>query len=432
MLFEPRRQRDCDLDPWRPLTLVFVSDWDPDRGFLEGGSTFSSMPGIFKLLLGYEKAGHRVHYVYGSQDLRRSSSYTSGRVTVHNVRLRPRLRGRLLLRKLLPVKHIWRWTMFCWLLNSFRRCHPDTVCALKFTHLYEAFLVARLTKVPLIYREYGVLNAYSAVFEKRSLVNIYRVLPILLPLFIPAEEVIITNDGTRADELMRKLRPRFRRLHYWVNGVDKEMLTHSYDSVACRRHFGLPSDSFVLLTLSRLEGNKRVDRALRLLAAILTRHPEAHLAIAGEGEQKTALVELTSSLGITKHVTFLGSVNHSEIGPLLSAAGIFLALSDFSNVGNTLLEALAAGMCIVTLAAGATVEFVENGKNGVLLRPSELHRLPDVICWLIENPEERLRLQRGAAEYADRNLESWSARIQREINLVEQACGIEPSGTILF
>jgi len=385
------------------------------------------MPAIFKLLLGYEKVGHRVHYVYASSALGHSSWYKAGRVTVYNVRLRPRMPQNYVLRHLLPIKMTWRWTTFYRLMNIALKCRPDAVYALKASHVYEAFLVARLMSVPLVYRAYGTHAAYTYLFERRSLVNIYRTLPMLLSLLAPADQIIITNDGTRGDKVARFLRVPCDRLHFWFNGVDKDVFAQSHDGMACRRRFGLPPDSFLLLSLSQLGGWKRVDRAIRALPSVLDRHREAHLAIAGEGEEKEALVNLADSLGVAQEVTFLGAVNHSDLPLLFSAVDIFLSLQDLTNVGNTLHEARAAGKCIVALNTGATGEVIVDGENGVLLEPGDLGRLPQVICELIEDPDRRRRLGKAARDDAVRSLPTWPERIEREINLVERTCVISPS-----
>lgn len=420
------RRRGLELRPWRPLTLLFVSDWDPGTGFVDGRGTFSSMPAIFKLLLGYEKTGHRVEYVYGCSFLASSRPHRLRRIRIRGVRLpRPLARG-YLLRHLLPVNIVRRWVMFWELLKTARSCRPDVIYALKRSHIYEAFLVGRLMNIPVIHRAFGTF-AYPALFGNRSLVNLYLALPELLALLVPVDQIIMTNDGTRGDCVMRWLRLPQRRLHFWLNGVDKSVLGIEHNRVACRMHFGLAGDCFLLLTLSRLTAWKRVDRAIRILPSVLARHPDVHLAIAGEGEEKARLMELARSLGVAGHVAFLGAVSHRDVPLLLSAADVFLSLYDLSNVGNPLLEALAAGKCIVTLATGATADIIQDGKNGALLRPNELRRLPELICELIESPQRRHRLEGAAREYAAKCLETWAERVQREINLVERTCAIAPS-----
>lgn len=430
MTYQEKREHTSRLRPWRPLTLLFLSPWDPTRGFLDDGRSFSGMPAIFKVLRGHLQSGHRIHYVCASQEISRSSAYRRGPLTITRIRLRPRRPRSLLLRKLIPTRLLWGFQLFPRLMAIARRCRPDCICALMISYMYEAFLASRLLRAPLVCRAFGT-HALDARAERSGLVNWYRVLPEVLALLLPADHIIVTNDGSRGDRVLRRLRISQDKVHFWFNGVDKDRLSQAHDRARCQAHFGLPMDSFLLLSLSRLAEWKRVDRALLALPAVVSQHPNVHLVIAGEGEEEGNLKHLARSLGVESNTTFLGAVPHADIPLLFSASDIFLSLYDITNVGNTVLEALAAGKCIVALDTGATADVIHDGENGVLLKNKDLPRLSGVLCQLIHDSERRRRLEQGAREYAQNFLITWAERAQKEINLIERTCGVSPSDTPL-
>ena len=65
------------------------------------------------------------------------------------------------------------------------------------------------------------------------------------------------------------------------------------------------------------------------------------------------------------------------------------------------MEAMAIGVPVIATNVGGTSELVENGKTGLLVRPSDSHALADAIVWMMDNYEFRKR----AAELGRRKVE---------------------------
>jgi glycosyltransferase involved in cell wall biosynthesis len=103
----------------------------------------------------------------------------------------------------------------------------------------------------------------------------------------------------------------------------------------------------------------------------------------------------------------------------LWAADVFLSLSELSNVGNPLLEAMLSGRCILTLDVGDTGKLIRNGETGVLLRTESPAVISEALEKLAGDRAKRDRLAAGALEYAKTNFWSWDERIAAEIDAVE-------------
>lgn len=256
----------------------------------------------------------------------------------------------------------------------------------------------------------------------------------VLALRIPADLYIMTDDGTQGDEVLARLNPGSKgKVRFWRNGIDIDRLRPPSveERRAARAALGLPDDAFVMLTASRLAAWKRVDRAVRALPAIRAWVPNATLVVVGDGEERSALEALADRLAVRDAVRFEGAVRQEDVARYMWAADLFLALADLSNVGNPLLEAMATGMCVLTVDAGDTRALVRDGETGRLLdspqrsgvaEPFE-RRLADAIVALAGDAALRERLGAGARRFAETHFWTWEQRLAAEIAEVERIAG---------
>lgn len=404
----------------RPLRLLFVVEADPSVDFSGPAPRFSGMPSMYNLLLGCRDRGHEVHYIQVSDRFPHRRIHRHAGIILHDVP-RSRTPRSLLLRKMGP----WRFTRFLTVLGALlgisKRHPPDLIYSLKSWYVWEAFVVAKLRRVPLVNRAYGTF-LYPVLFGRFRLVRYYRHLQEISYFLVPGSYVIMTNDGTLGNRVLEKLQVPRRRLRFWLNGVDQAILHGTADKRESRALLDIDGREFVIVCISRLVSWKRVDRIISAMPLILRHHPHCRLVIAGEGVLKEELISLCRRLGVANSVEFLGRVEHERIPMLLAASDLFVSLYDLSNVGNPLLEALAAGKCILTLDIGGTSDVITDGSNGRLIHFSDLPHLPEIVCELIENPELRRRLEHNAKRYAMEHLETWTTRIQKEVAFAESLC----------
>ena len=300
-------------------------------------------------------------------------------------------------------------------------------------------LAARLLRrrgyrMPLITRFQGTVM-HPALGDR---VLYYRRYEEALALKTPADLVIMTDDGTQGEEVLRRLNPSVRsRVRFWRNGLDLDRL-HApslEERAAARRDLDLPEGAFVMLTASRLATWKRVDRAVRALPKITSWAPNALLVVVGDGEERARLEALARTLGVSGSIRFVGAVPQDEVMRYMHAADVFLAIADLSNVGNPLLEAMACGSCIVAVDAGDTRDLIVDMQTGRLVdssnrsgiaRPLE-ERLADLLVTLANDRPQRERLAAGAAAYARANFWTWEQRMAAEVEAVEEVVGARVS-----
>jgi 1,2-diacylglycerol 3-alpha-glucosyltransferase len=165
---------------------------------------------------------------------------------------------------------------------------------------------------------------------------------------------------------------RWRKLAELVTivqpGVDSAVFQPCPESRLTRKDLGIPQDAFVLLVLGRLVKVKGTDLAIRVMSRVSANH--IHLAVVGEGPEAGPLQRLTSHLGVGDRVHFLPATDRPAI--CYGLADAFLMTSTYEPFGQTILEAMATGLPVISFrrdgsaVVTATEEIVKDGVNGFL------------------------------------------------------------------
>ncbi len=277
--------------------------------------------------------------------------------------------------------------------------------------------LSRKYNIPLISRFQGtVLTSVKSSFINRLLRY-----PHFSALSTTSDIVIMTDDGTMGDKVLKRLGNKSNNIYFWKNGVeflDKSKNKKIEKIEELRTKYGINPEDKVLLTISRLVNWKRVDRSIIALSKVIKTEPRCKLVILGEGSEKENLIALSENLKVSDHVIFIGAVKHEEIWNYLNLADIFLSLYDLSNLGNPLFEAMICGKPIITLDVGNTSSIIKNNKNGVLLQVYELSELPSRILYCLSNIDFANELGKQANDFAMRNFWDWKTRLSTEVKIV--------------
>lgn len=149
-------------------------------------------------------------------------------------------------------------------------------------------------------------------------------------------------------------------------------------------------ESVHILFLGRVESRKGVPElcaALGGLAAL----PGWRATIAGDGEVDKLRRDL-KELGLAERVAVPGWQGEDDVARLLSTADILTLPSHSENLPIAVIEAMAAGLAIVTTPVGATPDIVSDGETGLLVPPGDVEALRQALAKLIETPALRREL----------------------------------------
>jgi len=153
----------------------------------------------------------------------------------------------------------------------------------------------------------------------------------------------------------------------------------------------------LLLWVGRFQPWKGVDIAIRALLHI----PNAILVIAGDGQERANLEQLTTELGLVERVHFLGSVARADLPAIYAASDLLLATSFASETfGIGPVEAQACGLPVVASRFGGFPEVIDEGRTGLLYPPRDEQALAAAANSLLNNPARRAAMATAAPAWA--------------------------------
>ncbi len=109
-----------------------------------------------------------------------------------------------------------------------------------------------------------------------------------------------------------------------------------------------------------------VASGIRAFSIVAASYPQAHLTIAGEGPERPRLEQLVKSLTIDGKVNFVGRLDLEQMAELYRSADVMLNTSRVDNMPNALLEAMSAGVPIISTDAGGIPYMVQDGITALL------------------------------------------------------------------
>jgi glycosyltransferase involved in cell wall biosynthesis len=177
----------------------------------------------------------------------------------------------------------------------------------------------------------------------------------------------------------------------WPGGVNADLFRPSHRSAEMRNRLTQGhADSPLLLYVGRLSAEKNLETLRRWLEAL----PNARLALVGDGPQRKALEQLFAGLP----AFFAGFLHGEELAAAYASSDIFLMPSRTETLGLVILEAMSAGLPVVSVRAGGIPEMIQHRVNGFLVDTDA--EAIESIWQLLHSKEEREAIGERARGYA--------------------------------
>ena len=176
------------------------------------------------------------------------------------------------------------------------------------------------------------------------------------------------------------------------NGVDVVRFRPGADKGRLRETLQLPDKKTIVYT-GRLSIEKGVDFLVRSFLKV-ERNGEYQLIIIGEGPEKEHIVHLLDNVHRGKPVLLLNSID--DVAGYLHAADLFILPSRFEGLSNSLLEAMACALPVISARVGGSTDIIEHGSNGLLVDVDNVEQMLDAIAYVFDDPRLAARLGKSA------------------------------------
>lgn len=194
------------------------------------------------------------------------------------------------------------------------------------------------------------------------------------------EEYVLENVD-RINFVSESSRNRFLELHPSVPSEIVSFIHNGVDDIPYTKHEKVhdPIEICCVASITERKGQRFIVDAL----ASFNRDcmPNVHFTIVGDGTIRLELENIVRKCGLESYISFVGISNN--VPGLLSKSDIFILPSEDEGLPMSILEAMREGLPIVSTAVGGIPEMVEDGVNGIFIRPSTegvlnfLHRIND-------------------------------------------------------
>ncbi len=281
-----------------------------------------------------------------------------GNVLVHRIGFtRPGAEGALLATPLMRLnKLLYEWRAY------------KTACALHQKYHYDGLwaMMAHSSGIPgaLFARRYPQVAYVQTLQEGDPPERIERMMYPVWPLFMRAftTPTVIQTISTFLAAWARR-RGAVCPIEVVPNGVATARFSRDLSNEElsqARAKLNRQPDDTLLITTSRLVRKNGIDLVIRALAELPA---SVRFAVLGTGPDGEELRALAAAVGVAQRTLFLGQVSHAELPALLKASDIFIRPSRSEGMGNSFIEAMAAGIPVIATQEGGIADFLFDARK---------------------------------------------------------------------
>jgi glycosyltransferase involved in cell wall biosynthesis len=196
--------------------------------------------------------------------------------------------------------------------------------------------------------------------------------------------------------------------------------TFQADAAAVRAKYGVKPNQLLVGTVGRLVFQKGMDTFIKAAALVVQKRSDVHFLIAGDGDLRNQLEEMTRSLGISEQVQFLGYITEmEEVMSVMSSLDLFVLSTRFEGLGLVYLEAMALQRPVIGSKISPVTEVVKDGETGLLANVDDPEDFARAILQLLEDSELRQRMGAAGPTHVESKY-SWQKVLERVHDVYEE------------
>ncbi|HEV2479947.1 MAG TPA: N-acetyl-alpha-D-glucosaminyl L-malate synthase BshA [Puia sp.] len=269
-------------------------------------------------------------------------------------------------------------------------------------------------QLDLLHVHYAIPHASAAYLAKKIVETQGRYIPVITTLH-GTDITLVGRDKTFApvvafsinqSDAITAVSQNLRDETYRTFGIENEIHV-IYNFVDTRRFHKKPIDAFrrviapngerILLHASNFRKIKRVQDVVRVFEIVRKKIP-SKLLFVGDGPERSDAESLCRELDIIDDTRFVGKQEQME--EILAVADLFLLTSEYESFGLAALEAMAAGVPVISTNAGGLPEIAIQGETGYLDDIGDIHSMSEHAISILSNDETLKRFKANAVAQA--------------------------------
>lgn len=154
-----------------------------------------------------------------------------------------------------------------------------------------------------------------------------------------------------------------------------------------------PNGEVIIMHMSNFRKVKRVPDVIRVFCEV-RKHISAKLVLIGDGPERYNVEHMCRQLGVCQDIHFMGKTN--DVETVLANGDLFILPSETESFGLAALEAMAAGMPVISSNTGGLPEVNENGVSGFLCDVGAIDQMADAAVEILKSKDSIAKFKKGA------------------------------------
>ncbi len=274
--------------------------------------------------------------------------------------------------------------------------------------------VIKNNNLDLLHVHYAIPHASAAYMAKQILKKEGKNIPVITTLH-GTDITLVGKDKTYApvvafsinqSDAITAVSNNLRDETFKTFHIEKEIEV-IYNFVDVQRFTRKPIDAFrkviapngekILMHASNFRKIKRVQDVVKIFAEVRKDIP-AKLLFVGDGPERSTAEDLARELGVCDEIRFVGKQEQME--DILAIADLFLLTSEYESFGLAALEAMAAGVPVISTNAGGLKEIITDGETGYMADVGDVAAMSQNALMILKDDKILKGFKERAAQYA--------------------------------
>jgi glycosyltransferase involved in cell wall biosynthesis len=276
------------------------------------------------------------------------------------------------------------------LLSETRQFAPDTII----TYLFHADMVGRLF---LQRNVSAIIIPFLRTTYNHPRYLIARILEWLTKPFV---RHYLANSEAVKDFYVRYIGVAPAQITVIPNGIDTDFFDQLAPDLKLRESLSIASEDFIITCVANLHPNKGHRFLLEAFECLWPDFPHAKLLLIGNGEERQSIERMIQSFRSRDAIRLLG--RRDDVPALLKISDLFVLPTLFEGQSNAILEAMAAGVPVITTDIPENRVLIVPDEGGLLIAPENSILLAESIKKMLLDTNSRNLFEKNSKEMVKR------------------------------